>query len=297
MSSEAALQEMPKLPALYARGVRLAAGRKLRSSAPALTLPEAVHTVHGVRADSARLTAYQRLLRVPVNDSMPAGFLHAEAFPLAMSVLTRADFPLPVLGMVHISNSIEVRRTISATEVLDFRAWVSDLRPHHRGTTVDVHAEVRSAGETVWSGVSNYLAKGIRLPDPAAPKRPEERFRPPQPTAVWRLGADAGRSYASVSGDYNPIHLNPLAAKALGFPRAIAHGMYLAARAEASLGTAKPEAYTWDVSFQAPVLLPSMVSFRADVDAQGGASYVGWDSRSGRRHFHGAITPLPAVSD
>jgi acyl dehydratase len=31
--------------------------------------------------------------------------------------------------------------------------------------------------------------------------------------------------------DVNPIHLHAIAAKAFGFPRAIAHGMYTAARA------------------------------------------------------------------
>ena len=39
----------------------------------------------------------------------------------------------------------------------------------------------------------------------------------------WRLSGDLGRRYAAVSGDHNPIHLYPLTAKALGFPRQIAH--------------------------------------------------------------------------
>ena len=43
---------------------------------------------------------------------------------------------------------------------------------------------------------------------------------------VWKLPGDLGRKYAAVSGDHNPIHLYPLTAKALGFPRQIAHGMW-----------------------------------------------------------------------
>lgn len=35
--------------------------------------------------------------------------------------------------------------------------------------------------------------------------------------AVWRVSADVGRRYATVSGDVNPIHLSALAARALGF--------------------------------------------------------------------------------
>ena len=48
---------------------------------------------------------------------------------------------------------------------------------------------------------------------------------------MWSLPASASRAYAAVSGDVNPIHMSALTAKAFGFPRAIAHGMYTAARA------------------------------------------------------------------
>src|SRR6478736_7296314 len=74
---------------------------------------------------------------------------------------------------------------------------------------------------------------------------------------IWRVPADQGRRYAAVSGDVNPIHLNPLAAKAFGFPRAIAHGMWTMAHALASVEARLPERYAVDVAFRAPVLLPS----------------------------------------
>ena len=61
-------------------------------------------------------------------------------------------------------------------------------------------------------------------------------FVPPTPTGRWTLAGDVGRRYAAVSGDRNPIHLSALSAKALGFPRAIAHGMYTASRALADVG-------------------------------------------------------------
>ena len=62
-----------------------------------------------------------------------------------------------------------------------------------------------------------------------------------------------------MSGDRNPIHTSALGAKAFGFPRAIAHGMYTAARALAEAGPRRGDAYDWTVSFAKPVLLPSTV--------------------------------------
>ena len=48
--------------------------------------------------------------------------------------------------------------------------------------------------------------------------------------------------FAGASGDHNPIHLYPLTAKALGFPRQIAHGMWSKARCIAALENRLPEA-------------------------------------------------------
>ena len=56
----------------------------------------------------------------------------------------------------------------------------------------------------------------------------------PVGTIRWRVPDDIGRRYAKVSGDVNPIHMSSLTAKALGFKRAIAHGMWVKAHALAA---------------------------------------------------------------
>ena len=79
--------------------------------------------------------------------------------------------------------------------------------------------------------------------------------------ARWHLPDDLGRRYASVSGDRNPIHMHSLTAKAFGFPRAIAHGMWTKARCIAALEPSLPNAYQVDVDFRKPILLPAQVDF------------------------------------
>ena len=64
-----------------------------------------------------------------------------------------------------------------------------------------------------------------------------------------------------MSGDRNPIHLYPLTAKALGFPRQIAHGMWSKARCVAAIENRLPDAVRVDVAFKKPILLPGTVSF------------------------------------
>ncbi|WP_348525201.1 MaoC family dehydratase [Luteimicrobium album] len=150
-----------------------------------------------------------------------------------------------------------------------------------------------------WRGVSTYLAKGVSLPGAGELSEPESRIRErgsdnsdghPLPTGRWTLDAGTGRRYAAVSGDRNPIHLSALSAKALGFPRAIAHGMYTASRALAGLARERGDAYDWTVEFAKPVLLPGTVDVSVRPD---GAAWVyeGWDARKGSTHFTGSVTP------
>ncbi|QSZ48908.1 MaoC/PaaZ C-terminal domain-containing protein [Arthrobacter sp. D5-1] len=299
------LGELPSLSKLYVNAATTAARRRvLGAAAGQLSLPSVSHEVRNVKADVGNLTAYQHLVGETASDTLPAGYVHALAFPVSLSVMNRDDFPLPLLGMIHLKNHVEQRVPIAFSEALDIRSWAENLAGHKAGTQVDVVAEVRSAssGELLWRGVSTYLAKGIFLPGIDKPgsangaTAPSD-FSPPNPTALWQLGLDTGRSYATVSGDFNPIHLSVLSAKALGLRGSIAHGMYLASRALADVGAVKADAFTWDVAFEAPVFLPARVAVDISTvqSVSGGwerSDYAAWNARSGRRHFTGTVAAL-----
>ncbi|MFE4195018.1 MaoC family dehydratase [Paenarthrobacter sp. NPDC056912] len=299
------LGELPSLSKLYVNAAATAARRRvLGASGGKNKLPAVSHEVRGVRADVGNLTAYQHLLGETASDALPAGFVHALAFPVSMSVMNRDDFPLPLLGMIHLKNHVQQYAPIQFSEALDIRSWAEGLSGHRAGTQLDVVAEVRAASthELLWRGVSTYLAKGVFLPGIDKPGSSNGTvtmadFSPPDPTALWQLGLDTGRSYAAVSGDFNPIHLSVLSAKALGLRGSIAHGMYLASRALADVGAAKSDAFTWDVAFEAPVFLPAKVAL--DITTVPSASgtwlrsdFVAWNPRSGRRHFTGSVTAV-----
>jgi hypothetical protein len=288
------LTSMPGLGGLYARG----AGRSVWSSLDrqrSVTpddLPGTRVLVRGVTADPTHLADYPHLLREAGGDVLPAGFVHVLAFPAAMTLMVRPEFPLPLLGMVHTANRVTQRRALRLGDALDVTVSARDLRPHRAGVTVDVVAEVAVDGQTAWEGVSTYLAKGTRLRDGGeTPQEPRQEFSPPTPTGQWRLGGDVGRRYAAVSGDRNPIHTSTVAAKVLGFPRTIAHGMYTAARALAAVGPARGEAYRWDVDFAKPVVLPATVAVRVAPDGDG-FGYAAWHARKGTPYLTGSVTPL-----
>lgn len=272
---------LPDIRTAFLRGAATSVARR-GVVLEAADLPDDVLHVRA-HPDPDRLTAYQHLVGEPARDVLPPGFVHVLTFPVSVALMTRSRFPLPILGLVHLSNRIEQHRPIGL-EVLDIAVRATDLRPHRRGGQVDVVAEVFAGEEPVWRGTSTYLAKGVRVHGtPAAEAHPE--FTPPRPDAVWRLGADLGRRYAKVSGDHNPIHKYRAVARAFGFRRPIAHGMYTAARALAPLR--RPAAFRWEVSFARPVLLPGTAWYAADDDG-----HALWDPRTGKPHLTGSLTPV-----
>jgi acyl dehydratase len=203
--------------------------------------------------DPVHLAKYAHVCAFTLRDELPATYPHVLAFGMHMDLLGKA--PFSAVGVVHIANRIVQHRPIRLGEELSLKARVTDLRPHRRGRQFDFVTEARVGDELVWEDISTNLKRGGG--DESA--REAWVFENPPVTAHWRLPDDLGRRYAAVSGDHNPIHLHALTAKAFGFPRAIAHGMWTKARCLAALRL--PDAFSVDVRFKKPILLPSQVTF------------------------------------
>ncbi|SDF86639.1 MaoC/PaaZ C-terminal domain-containing protein [Pseudonocardia oroxyli] len=249
------------------------------------SLPDTVRT-RTVRPTVGRVADYAAVCGFPLSDVLPATFPHVLAFGLQMELMAARSFPLALPGLVHVANAITLHRAIGLGEELDVRVHAERFAAHARGAQVDLVSAVSAGDTVVWEGRSTYLARGAHAPTGVAGELPEVATPEGPAAASWALGADLGRRYAAVSGDVNPIHLNPLTAKAFGFPRTIAHGMWTAAHALAALQGRLPEALTYTVLFRKPLLLPSrpeLVTERVD---------GGWDlavrSRAGV-HLAGSV--------
>ncbi|MEO6021240.1 MAG: MaoC/PaaZ C-terminal domain-containing protein [Knoellia sp.] len=256
MAQQETFSTAPSLTKVFVRAT--IAGKK---SGTTLPTSELVLTGHSV--DRQHLMDYQRLCGFGVDDVLPHTYPHLLGFPLQAELMARKSFPFPLVGLVHVENTITVRRTLTTENVLDIAVSAENLRDHPKGRQVDLVTEATVEGESVWSGRSTYLARG---------KSNSEAERgsqaPPMPQGVaaaqWSLPGDLGRQYAAISGDVNPIHLYSLTAKAMGFPSAIAHGMWTYARVLGALGRTANGPSTSHVWFKKPVLLPGKVDFVVD---------------------------------
>lgn len=254
-------------------------------------LPDLALTRHDVPIDADHVTAYARLCgfptRDPVSGPVPLTYPHLLAFPLHLAIMTDRAFPFPAVGTVHLENSVTQHRPVLASERLQVTARAAALRPHAKGRVFDLVTSVHARGELVWEETSTFLRRGPG--DASAPRELAYAEAPAGPLS-WRLGGDLGREYAAVSGDHNPIHLYRLSARAFGFPRQIAHGMWSKARCVAALENRLPDAVRVQVAFRKPVLLPGTVAF-GSAPRDDGYAFSLSDPRSGAPHLAGRTGP------
>ncbi|NYI47098.1 acyl dehydratase [Nocardioides aromaticivorans] len=252
-------------------------------------LPDLVLERNDVVVERAAVDRYAAVCGFPTRDVAPVPYLHMLAFPLHMQLMTDATFPFPAIGSVHLENTIVQHRPVAIGETVSLRLVADNLRASTKGRAWDMNVTGTVGDEVVWESVSTYLRVGKGDKENGDPGMSLASVDAKGP--VWSLPDNLGRTYGAVSGDRNPIHLYPLTAKALGFPRHIAHGMWSKARCIAALENRLPDAVKVEVAFKKPIFLPGKAQFGAERTATG-YDFTLVNPKSGAPHLLGRTTAL-----
>jgi acyl dehydratase len=255
------------------------------------TLPERTLTVDDLTIDAANVAAYANVTGLRFGDAVPLTYPFALTFPSVMSLVTGFDFPFAAMGSVHTENHITQYRPILVTDTVSVRVHAANLREHRRGILVDIVTEVNVGSETAWHQVTTFLhQQRTSLSDePKPPQQKQPKLGPPN--AVLHITPGQIRHYASVGGDHNPIHTNPIAARLFGFPTVIAHGMFSAAAVLANIEGRLPDAVRYSVKFAKPVVLPARAGLYVDRGSDGWELTLRHLSK-GDPHLIGTVAPL-----
>jgi acyl dehydratase len=299
------LDSSPAILPLYARAAApLIPGASLLPFVPGRNkdVPDLELALTGVRPDPEAVAAYAKVCCFTLRDQLPPTYPHVLAFPLHMAVMADGGFPFGAVGLVHVKNRIVQHRPIGFDEELKICVRPTPLQPHKRGQTFSLLTEAWAGRQKAWESISTMLRRGKGSKQPAdGPKTgaglPFSAHRPDEPgltpSAEWRLGGDLGRRYAAVSGDRNPIHMHAWTAKPLGFPSAIAHGMWTKARCLAALEGRLPDAFAVEVRFRKPIRLPGKVEFLSDASTAE-IHFAVRDAKRQTPHLDGAVEPIEA---
>lgn len=172
-------------------------------------------------------------------------------------------FPFRIVGLVHMENALEAHGEVAPGEPLLIRTVLRVLPPSSSGALRGVLETTGSSnGMPVFACTSTYL---IRRGQGGGAKQSEAAPVLSGPLlAQWTLDPAAGRRYAGLSGDWNPIHLYGWSARLMGMRAPIIHGMHTLAKACAALEhDSSCRAARVDCRFRAPIALGSPVTLRA----------------------------------
>jgi acyl dehydratase len=275
------LDSPPALPGLF---MQAALRRKISGS----QLPE-----QGLRCwvsvDPEKVSSFRKVCGFVTSSLLPPTYPHVLAFPLQMKLLTDKDFPFPLLGLVHLSNRINIRRPLGGVIKAQVGVRVADLKPHAKGATFRLITQIEDALGLLWEEESTMLCRGAQVSGEIEDPQAREPLAMSE-LATWYAPSDIGRQYAKVSGDYNPIHLSDTSARLFGFPTAIAHGLWLKSRMLAALDDHLPDSNVDIlVEFQKPVRLPAEVTLSASAAGSHGQLKV--EGKDGIVHMIGNWRP------
>jgi acyl dehydratase len=169
------------------------------------------------------LRAYGEVVGDPETPLFPVTLVK----PLFMALLEDPDFTGDVARMVHGEQDFEWFRPLRPKDLVVPRGVVSGIEDKSTGQILSFEQRLYVEGEPAVRMVSRLFfrseepaAKDVRKPDkpggPAEPPGEEHEVVPAE---------DLPRRYAAVSGDDNPIHLDPEFARSVGFRGVILHGL------------------------------------------------------------------------
>lgn len=260
-------------------------------------LPARTWVLPQVALDATHIARYAQVCGFDAGADVPLTYPQLLTFPLVMAFMTSADCPWPAIGTVHLANAITAHAPIQAGDLVRVEMETGSLLSHDKGQVFQLHLRLFRAAQTdgpcLWQATQTLLRLGVSTPvGPSFPADWGDDLSL-RPCTTLEVQADTGRRYASVSGDYNPIHLWPLTAQWLGFQKAIAHGLWTQARALAALPIDQvTHGYTLQTHFKRPLYLPATATLW-HASAPPIRQFEVRDATGEVLHLRSQLTPLP----
>jgi acyl dehydratase len=233
------------------------------------------------------------------NGYVPITYPHVLAMPLHLKIMGHAAFPLRPMGLIHLTNAIAQPRALEAGMTVNLVVAARNYRQTDAGLAFDMVTDLMRAGQTIWRETCVFLSRWPESAQRPGGRPPRPPKAPKDAQVLTELEVDQNRawSYARVSRDFNPIHLNDRAARFFGLRGAISHGMWSLARSLAERPIeAVPSDARLETQFLTPVQLPARVNIKQWLD-DGQPKRAMCDVRTGRVHMYTYWTSSPVATD
>lgn len=197
---------------------------------------------HPVRPPTGQVGATWRLERIDLDhvrrysaafkfagDAIPLTFLYLLAQRAQLATMLACPIPFRIPGLVHVENRLAMQGPIVPDAPLALTTTLHLPPPAPNGALHCVLETRAFDGERLaFSCDSTYL---IRRGSRAGRAESQAEAQAGHALGGWTVAHDAGRRYAALSGDWNPIHLWPWSARLMGMRAPIIHGAHTLAKA------------------------------------------------------------------
>ena len=183
--------------------------------------------------DPAHVRRYQAAFGF-TGTAVPIPFLYLLAQRAQLATMLDRPLPFRIPGLIHVENTLAMHGPVDPARPLAITTKVA-LQPPTANGAVHCLLETQAfdGARLVFACSSDYLVK--RGGKDGASKTSRTGTPAGRPLGSWTLAPDAGRRYAALSGDWNPIHLWPWSARLMGLRKPIIHGAHTMAQACALL--------------------------------------------------------------
>jgi len=198
---------------------------------------------------------------------VPAHFFPQWSMPVAADAL--AALPYPILRVLNAGCRMQVHKQLPRKEALHVRAQLASIDDDGKRAliTTRVITGTDSAPDALETEIYAFVPLSSKSENGKGKPTKSEKPRVPEGSheiAFSKLRADAGLSFAKLTGDFNPIHWVPAYARASGFRNVILHGFGTFARAceglnRGLLGGDVRKLQLLEAKFTRPLVLPHAV--------------------------------------
>jgi len=262
--------------------------------------PAEIHArVDRVVLDESLIRRYAQTCGFDPGHGVPVTFPHVLAMPLHLKIFASAAFALKPMGLIHLSNVIEMPGALHPGKSFQLDVSARNYRHLDAGLAFDMDSQLSNHEGVVWRETCVFMSRWPESMQRATGRPPRPPKAPKDAEVLCEINADLRKTwdYARVSKDFNPIHLNDRAARFFGLRGAISHGMWSLARSLAERPLLAPLGARLETQFLTPVQLPARVNVKQWM-AEGETKRAMCDVRTGRVHMYAYWTQRPVgVSD
>ncbi|MGW8777342.1 MaoC family dehydratase [Streptomyces sp. NPDC055796] len=233
-------------------------------------------------------------------DGPPVGLLAALALQAGELLLVRAVGRRGMVALHGMQKLRLLRRPRTGGE-LTSTAAVRSVKALGAGTATEVVVSFADENGNAVAESTSLLVHSPPLSAPLPSPAPAAAAGDPARTTAYGITRELVAAYAAASGDHNPIHLSPEAARSAGFDEVIAHGMLTFALAGRHLADRLGEDRIGELQlrFNRPLAVPAAGAelFITDRTAANGALVLTATDGAGTPVATGRAALLPPPTD